>query len=66
MNYEDHLEAMIDKVGLNNVLDHLVNVCYYKAEHLRTNWQDENMAKSWERDGKRLDVLVSQLENTGG
>lgn len=41
------LEAMIDRVGIANVLYALEHICDAKAEHLATNWQDASSAKVW-------------------
>jgi len=45
----DDLERMIDEHGLQAVLDALTDICWGKAEHLRTNWQDAASAKGWDR-----------------
>lgn len=50
--YQDNqntLEAMIDSVGLSTVLEMLETICIEKAEHLRSNWQDEHSAKQWQK-----------------
>ncbi len=49
------LEAMVDKVGTRNVLYALANIAGAKAEHLRSNWQDEGTAQQWDRVAKALD-----------
>jgi hypothetical protein len=53
------LESLVDKYSLAQVIENLAEICYGKAEHLRTNWQDEQSAKYWERNGKRLDRLTA-------
>jgi hypothetical protein len=35
----DALEALIDRIGLAQVMLALVHICGEKAEHIRTNWQ---------------------------
>lgn len=55
---KDQLEAMIDKSSLNDVLDMLAEICHAKADHLRSNWQDEPAAKDWDRAGNRINKLV--------
>lgn len=49
-NDMEHLERMIDAYGLETVLYALGDICIEKAEHIRSNWQDERTAKYW---GKR-------------
>jgi len=45
----DKLEALVDKYGFGQVLFGIQDICYAKAEHLQTNWQDENSATEWKR-----------------
>ena len=52
---KDELEALVDTLGLERVLELLGEVCCDKADHLRTNWQDEAQARAWERSAKVLD-----------
>lgn len=50
----DQIEAMIDAHKVDGVLDIIADICQQKAEHLRSNWQDENAAKSWDRDARKI------------
>jgi len=52
------LEEMIDQSSLNDLLEMLAEVCHEKADHLRSNWQDEAAARDWERLGNRVSKLV--------
>ena len=52
------LEAMVDKVGVANVLHALGHICAAKAEHLESNWQDGTAAKVWSRAGNFLDNIA--------
>jgi hypothetical protein len=54
----------VDNFGIGNTKDMLVDICYAKAEHIRTNWQDNDLAKQWERVAKQLDKL--RLERIAG
>jgi len=60
VNLEMDLEAMVDRNGLPHVLDALATICFEKAEHLRSNWQDESAAKEWERFGKAVDKAADK------
>lgn len=51
---QETLETMIDKTNIHKVIEGLIDICDDKAEHIRTNWQDENQAKEWERVAKSL------------
>lgn len=46
---EQQLEEILDKHGLDYLLSALARVCSEKAEHVREVWQDEEMAKRWDR-----------------
>jgi len=54
-NDKSSLEDMVDRWSLGTVLNMLETICYAKAEHLRSNWQDPTTGKLWERAGYRLD-----------
>jgi hypothetical protein len=62
------LEQLIDKIGLSEVLQLLADVCYAKADHIETNWQDYRLAKLWEKAAAKLDdVSVNAIiEDVGG
>lgn len=53
------LEAMIDRVGLANVVYALSHIAGAKAEHLRCNWQDYTSAKYWDKAATKLDKLAA-------
>lgn len=48
-------EAFVDANGLPAALQELANVCHTKAEHLRANWQDKALAKTWDKAGDRIE-----------
>lgn len=54
------LEALIDKHGFLTVLNDLAFILRAKADHLRTNWQDENSAKYWDKDAKRIESIIEK------
>ncbi len=51
---QESLEKMIDSGSLAGLLENLETVCHEKADHLRTNWQDETAAKAWEFVARRI------------
>lgn len=59
----DMLEQIVDRVGLDGIVSLLSEICREKAEHLRSTWQDENAARSWEADARRLDAVDYTLDN---
>lgn len=56
---EETLESLVDKIGLQSVLESLVCICYMKANHLEGNWQDKNQAG----DRSRAAQLLLKAEN---
>lgn len=48
-NTTEILEQLIDKHGLLHVVTGLEFVCQEKAAHIRTNWQDNTTARTWDR-----------------
>jgi hypothetical protein len=48
------LEALVDRVGLFDVLVALDVICGDKAGHLRANWQDGVSARTWETRGRQI------------
>ena len=62
MQYNDlspKLEAIVDSATLFDVVEVLVGICHGKAEHLRSDWQDERSARTWERAAKTLDRITA-------
>jgi len=51
---ERSLESLLDQSSLSNLLQALGQVCYEKADHLRSNWQDRLSASSWELAARRV------------
>ena len=48
------LENMIDKYDIYQVLQKISEVMALKALHIRENWQDEHLAKFWEKQSKKI------------
>jgi hypothetical protein len=59
------LEAMVDAVGLRNVLYALVHICHEKADHLAHDWQDYHTAKAWTREALRLQKAADRVDVGG-
>jgi hypothetical protein len=53
-NNADALERIVDLHGLPKTLDMLADICAEKAEHLRTDWQDEGAEMDWDRAYKLI------------
>lgn len=57
------LEKLVDARSLSEVLQSLVKICEGKARHLMANWQDKSAASLWARDARRLDRVITTIEN---
>lgn len=57
----EFLEGAVDRLGLREVIEHLASICSEKAEHLRSNWQDERSAARWDADTERLERAAGHL-----
>jgi hypothetical protein len=56
------LEASIDEHGLAAVLDNLALVCFAKAEHLQSNWQDAHTAVAWSAAGDLIAGISAKID----
>ena len=52
---ENQLETLIDAHGVDSILESIGIVCRDKADHIRSNWQDNVLAGQWERVAKKID-----------
>jgi hypothetical protein len=52
------LEAMVDRVGIRNVLYALAKICDGKAEHVASMWQDVSTAQVWNKWAWRIESLA--------
>ena len=53
------LEAMVDKVGMANVLYALGHIAAEKAEHLAANWQDKPAARHWQKRANTCNAIAA-------
>ena len=60
----DELESLIDTHGMANIMLALVHIADEKSEHVKSNWQDLELASAWR---KVSDALISKrLSNALG
>jgi hypothetical protein len=62
---ENTLEELVDKYTLESVLEMLATVCYGKADHLATNWQDYAAAKLWKHSARAADMAAFMAKKRG-
>jgi len=58
---QNTLEAMVDRVGLKEVLNMLAQVCHEKADHVLTNWQDKWLASGWKKNAATVNRAASKV-----
>lgn len=56
------LEAMIDRHGLYTIVSMLSDICSDKAQHIRTNWQDDSTATQWEKAMAIVDRAAGRID----
>jgi hypothetical protein len=67
MNQEQHtammaaLEGFVDSHGLDAVVSALADICAEKATHVRENWQDKGLARTWDKAGTVLAKAAAKL-----
>ena len=54
---QEELERIVDETDLQQTLQLLSAVCFEKAYHIESNWQDSALAQSWEIAGKAIEKL---------
>jgi len=52
-------EDLIDAVGLPSLLESIVRVAQDKAEHIRSNRQDEELAAGWDRAVTLIEAMLT-------
>ena len=55
------LEEIIDRNSLRSLCDMLGITCREKADHIRTNWQDEALANRWAKAASECIKLQYRL-----
>ena len=58
---QDTLEQFVDQFSMSTVISMLSDIANEKAEHVRSNWQDESLARQWERLAKVLDRSYNRV-----
>lgn len=56
------LEALVDAHSVHAVLLDLAFICAEKADHIRSNWQDNVMARAWDKASKVCDAAQAEVE----
>ena len=59
------LESLVDSRSLANVLRTLSDICFEKASHVESTWQDNELTKRWNRAARSVDQCANSV-NVGG
>lgn len=54
MRDTEAMERLVDQIYLDQTLEMLAMICDEKAQHIRENWQDDDLADAWQRAGDRI------------
>lgn len=55
------IEKLIDSFGLFPVVAAVIDICYAKAEHVETAWQDGPLTEAWSKAATILDKAAFKL-----
>ena len=64
-NLNDILEKLVDAHGIRKVAFELGVVCNEKSEHIKVNWQDENLSRDWDHIAEQFILLDDYIKNIG-
>jgi hypothetical protein len=62
MDLESRLEGLVDESGLGAVLAALAAVCRGKAEHVRSVWNDRELAREWGKAARVVEGAAAKAE----
>lgn len=60
-DFEFKVEEMIDNVGLSEMLRVVSRICDGKADHLRSNWQDDKAAVLYGRWARQIEQMAERI-----
>ncbi len=60
------LEALVDNVGMRNVVYALGQIAGAKADHIRPDGQDTGLARMWQNNANKLDRCAAGLTRIYG
>ena len=59
------LDGIVERNSFSSVLEMLAEIAYEKADHVRSSYQNENLAKALERVAKQLQNCASTKALSG-
>lgn len=62
----DRLETgFVDRTSMSSVLTALEEIAIEKADHVGSNWQDEQLAKAWMRVARAIEKAADKVRGEG-
>jgi len=55
------VEDLIDRHGVDGLIDAIIDICYEKEMHVRENWQDHRLANSWQKVASILEKVNERI-----
>lgn len=62
MYSKEDIQAMLDSMNVSDVLKIMSQICYEKAENLRSDWQDIETARAWEKIARAVGKIKIKTE----
>jgi hypothetical protein len=62
MYSKEDIQAMLDSMDVSEMLKIMSQICYEKAEILRSDWQDIETARAWEKVGRAVGKIKIKTE----
>ncbi|MBD2361587.1 hypothetical protein H6G36_10410 [Anabaena minutissima FACHB-250] len=59
---KEDIKAMLDSMSVVDVLRIMSQICYEKAEYLRTDYQHSETARAWEKVGRAVGKIKIKTE----
>lgn len=64
INYDQiqmSVEELVDRIGIDTLADLASNICWEKAEHIRTSYNDTDTSKEWEKTARDFDNVAGKI-----
>jgi hypothetical protein len=55
------LAAIIDQTSVSQLLSAIAGICDEKADHIRSSYQDEKLAKRWEHKRQLINNVAEKV-----
>ena len=60
---QDHIEGLIDRHSLNYVLNCVAQICFEKADHVQSTWNDKPLSDQLEKTAVLIEQIADKNEN---